>query len=294
MTLPGLKLMPMSNWRWRLRRALLYPDGVGQPARRSLPMRATLPLYNLLYASLPRRRSRADCRTEIALIPRRKLLYVAVPKAASRSLLYYLSAPPGQNAVGPAVIKQQPPADLLRARPELADYFKFTVVRNPWSRVFSAYRQKIQTDDPLITARLLKGRQGLAPNMPFADFVEWLGSEEGADAKADKHWLSQYRILGLAGPEPVRYDFIGKLERLPDDLDTLSARLGVSLAGVGHLLYSGAAESYRAAYTDRTAELVAQRYAQDIARFGYRFDGDESDGDESGATKDGVCTKRPS
>ena len=49
----------------------------------------------------------------------------------------------------------------------------------------------------------------------------------------------------------------------------------------GHLLYSGAAESYRTVYTERTAELIGRRYARDIELFGYRFDGAESDGGRS-------------
>ena len=91
----------------------------------------------------------------------------------------------------------------------------------------------------VIAARLINGRKGLFANMPFDEFVAWLCSEEGADEKADSHWLSQYEILGVQGPDPVCYDFIGRLERLSDDLDILAAKIGMPLSGVGHLLYSG-------------------------------------------------------
>ena len=252
-------------------------------------MRAGLAAYNVLDALVLRRKNRADYRTDVVLVPGRKLLYAAVPKAASRSLLHFLLGQHGRNEVGPAVIHKKSPQALLRARPEARGYFKFTVVRNPWSRVFSAYRQKIQSGDPFIAARLLKGRKGLSPDMPFAEFAAWLCSEQGADERADRHWLSQHKILGIEGPAPVRYDFIGKLERLSGDLDILSAKTGISLSGVGHLLYSGAAEGYRTAYDDRTAERVAQRYARDIELFGYRFDGAES-----GVKEAGVRTQQPS
>ncbi len=271
----------MPNKLWRLRSALLYPNGVGQPVRYGSVMRAGLSAYKVLDTLALRRKNRANYRSEKVLLPSRKLLYVAVPKAASRSLLHFLMGEQARGEIGPAIIYKKSTDALFRSHPEARDYFKFTVVRNPWSRVVSVYNQKIRSDDPLMAVRLMNGRNGLFPNMSFDEFVEWLCSEEGADEKADRHWLSQHKLLGMAGPEPVRYDFIGNLERLSVDLDTLSAKLGVPLSGVGHLLRSGATERYRTAYTDRTAELVAQRYARDIELFGYRFDGAESDGGRS-------------
>ena len=269
--------MPVPNTLWLLRKALLNPNGTGQPVRYGRAMRAGLLAYNALDTLVLRRKNRADYRSEKVLVPGRKLLYVAVPKAASRSLLRFLIGQQVKNEAGPAVIYEKSLEALFRIRPEARDYFKFTVVRNPWSRVVSVYNQKIQSDNPLIAARLMNGRTGLLPNMPFDAFVEWLCSEEGVDERADSHWLAQHKILGIGGPEPVRYDFIGKLERLSHDLDTLSAEIGVSLSGVGHLVRSGASERYRTVYTERTAALVAQRYARDIELFGYRFDGNEPD-----------------
>ena len=266
---------------WFLRNALLYPHGVGQPARYGALARAGLSAYDVLDTLVLRRKYRADYRSEKVLIPGRRLLYVAVPKAASRSLLHFLLGQRERNEVGPAILYKKSLQALFRIRPEARGYFKFTVVRNPWSRVVSVYRQKIRSGDPFIAARLINGRKGLFANMPFDEFVAWLCSEEGADEKADSHWLSQHEILGVQGLDPVCYDFIGRLERLSDDLDILAAKIGMPLSGVGHLLYSGAAESYRTVYTERTAELIGRRYARDIELFGYRFDGAESDGGRS-------------
>ena len=258
---------------WRLRSALLNPNGIGQPVRYGPVMRTGLAAYEVLDTLVLRRKNRADYRSEKVLVPRRKFLYVAIPKAASRSLLHFLMGRKGGNEVGPAIMYKRSLEALFRIRPEARSYFKFTVVRNPWSRVVSLYQQKIRSDDPIIAARILNGRKGLFPNMPFDEFIQWLCSEEGADDRANRHWLSQYRILGIRGADPVRYDFIGKLERLSSDLDTLAATIGIRLSGVGHTMYTGAAERYRSVYTDRMADQVAQRYARDIELFGYRFDG---------------------
>ena len=116
------------------------------------------------------------------------------------------------------------------------------------------YNQKIWRDAPFMAARLMNGRKGLFPHMPFNGFVEWSCSEEGMEEKADSHWLSH-------------------------DHDALANRTRVSLSGVGHLLHSGAAAHYRTVYTDRTAKLVVQHHMRDIALFGYRLDGSKSDGE---------------
>ncbi len=52
-----------------------------------------------------RRKNRADYRFEKALIPGRKLLYVAVPKAASRSLLNFLLGERAKSELGQAFVE---------------------------------------------------------------------------------------------------------------------------------------------------------------------------------------------
>ena len=135
--------------------------------RRSPLLRTALSAYRVLDLLVWRTASRADYRSEKVLIPSRRLLYVAVPKAASRSLLCCLLEQEGKNGVGPVRIYETTLEALFRVYPQARDYFTFTVVRNPWSRVVSVYNQKICSDDPVVAARLMNGRSGLFPGMPF-------------------------------------------------------------------------------------------------------------------------------
>ena len=63
---------------------MFYPNGIGQPAGHGPIVRAGLSAYKVLDTLVLRRNNRADYRSEKVLIPGRKLLYVAVMKAASR------------------------------------------------------------------------------------------------------------------------------------------------------------------------------------------------------------------
>jgi hypothetical protein len=64
-----------------------------------------------------------------------------------------------------------------------------------------------------------------------------------------------------------------RLEHLAADLAPVEARLGLSLAAaMPRANASDRPRDWRAAHDAGTAALVAEDCAEDIARFGYRFD----------------------
>jgi hypothetical protein len=65
-------------------------------------------------------------------------------------------------------------------------------------------------------------------------------------------------------------DFVGRFERLQEDFDEISRRLGRTPVALPRTNASRHA-AYTECYTPATAEIVAKRYARDIAQFGYRF-----------------------
>jgi hypothetical protein len=67
----------------------------------------------------------------------------------------------------------------------------------------------------------------------------------------------------------VLVDFIGRYENLAADYAVVKERLSLS-ADLPHTNRSSHG-SYRDYYTDETRAIVADRYARDIAHFGYRF-----------------------
>lgn len=214
---------------------------------------------------------------EIAVSDAFGFVYLAMPKVASRSLLWTLAD--ATRSRGGLLVTEGGWAELVRQTPARSAYFTFTFVRNPWHRVVSCYRDKIAGATDLAALHRIARYPGLYQRMTFRQFVEWLSSAAGRDDVSDVHWRSQARILrdqlGASG-----CDFIARWETLAADLGEIQTRLRLPSAPLVHLNRSHGEDhdrlasgyDYRRYYDRHTHELVAQRYADDITRFGYKFD----------------------
>mgnify|MGYP006275406345 CR=1 FL=1 len=193
-----------------------------------------------------------------------RLIAAPTPKVASRSLSIAF-----RDLEGGSLDKRHYlPRDLRNTFP---DHLIFSFVRNPWARIHSCWKDKIDNAISLGKLRILARFPDLRPFMPFEEFVEWLATPDGSDAVADRHWLSQVRHLDISGESNGICDFIGRLEALDDDVAEISRMSGVNLPPLGRRNQKGSPD-WRAAYSDRARRIVAERYAEDIERFGYRFD----------------------
>ena len=88
------------------------------------------------------------------------------------------------------------------SKDKIDNYKKFTVKRNPWERVVSCYNKKILNALSLARIAIIAQFDGLYPQMSFGKFIEWLCSGEGSDGNANKHWVSQYKIIYEESPMP--------------------------------------------------------------------------------------------
>ena len=145
-------------------------------------------------------------------------------------------------------------------------YYKFTFVRNPWDRLYSAYsylkdggwneKDKQWYQDNL---------NGVAN---FEDFViNWLSLER---LNSHIHFWPQSRFICDCWGKPI-IDELFYFESIGQDFQKIKERLG-SNAELMHTNRSRR-QSYKQAYTQKSIEKVAQLYATDIANFGYSFDG---------------------
>jgi chondroitin 4-sulfotransferase 11 len=149
--------------------------------------------------------------------------------------------------------------------------FKFSFVRNPWDRLVSWW------------SMIDNGRKTTAqpPNRFFgyvldraSTFEEFLTrcTDEVLDPDGRKAIFRNQIDYLLDDDGKVLVDYVGRFERLQQDFDVISRRLGrASVALPRHNASQHAA--YRGYYTPALAALVAERYARDIAHFGYRFEG---------------------
>jgi len=232
---------------------------------------ALLFAYRLLDSLVLKKASKADYGSEKYLMTGQKVLYVGVPKVATRSLLAAMDAATAESGQ-PGLFLETDVETVLRKYPDSSNYFTFTFVRNPWSRAASCYRDKIQNTDRIKSALHFNGRDGLEAGMSFEEFAEWLNTEAGSDDVADRHWMSQYRVLALDERELISYDFVGRLENLLGDYARLQELATVPLPPLSHRLKTQAPDEFKALYNERCVELIAKRYARDIELFAYSFD----------------------
>ncbi|WP_372921896.1 sulfotransferase family 2 domain-containing protein [Roseovarius sp.] len=232
-----------------------------------------------------------------------QVIFVHVPKTAGQSIeraflarlgeswetrQKYLLQPNDDPAVGPprmAHLTAPEYRDLGHVTPEQFDaYFKFGFVRNPWTRLASEYRFRRSSIRVSFRSWLLEQ----FPEPGFDDL--W------------RHVMPQSEYL-YESDGHAAVDFVGRFETLEEDYRAVTERLGAglpslrrvnsttnlgSLERLRHLgpfrgLRSVLAEALRKTfrpvparwqdyYDADTRAFVARFYAEDIERFGYRFD----------------------
>lgn len=140
-------------------------------------------------------------------------------------------------------------------RAQYAGYTKFAVVRNPWGRAYSWYRNVL--NDPLHRATLQ-----VPEGVSFAEFV---GTQVGRGLlRAQPYWL-----IDFAGR--IGVDVVCRFESIEVDFAAVCERLGVPAVALP-LLNPGDDHDYLARYDDRSRAIVAERYRAEIELFGYTFE----------------------
>ena len=211
------------------------------------------------------------------------VFYVEVPKAASSSVkkLLQLAEVGGDvqalRSLGGNMHKRYHSpiptlnASGLRIGDVNADprYFKFAFVRNPFSRLLSCYLDKIARprDEP---RRLKLGFDAVEP-VSLLRFLEAL--TEPAALLVDTHWMPQVYLLE---PERIDWDFIGRFERIDDDLRVVIERLTTLPAQQQTMRVDPHRTDSDARVAEMIgpaeAELIRHIFAEDFRAFGYATD----------------------
>ena len=167
----------------------------------------------------------------------------------------------------------QRPSAVLNDIRDLEKYFKFTFVRNPYTRTLSAYLDKILGNRP--EKRSIVKALGMAIDdykdidISFKRFLETLASMEGR--RMNEHFRPQALQSCCS---VISYDYIGKFENFEADLISLLQKLGRRDASAGMIKSvvhhkTNASVLFEQFYDLETRKLVKKIYAEDFALFGY-------------------------
>ena len=143
------------------------------------------------------------------------------------------------------------------------NYFVFTFVRNPLSRVYSCYKNKVK-NPKRADKKDIHCNSEFYYDMDFAAFVDTI--VKLPDDILDRHLRSQSWFL--CDDQGLLPDFIGKLENFNADWDIVSDRYG--LPKPIHWNKTGTSGKITDICTRASLEKLIQRYADDIRLFGYQ------------------------
>lgn len=141
------------------------------------------------------------------------------------------------------------------------NYFKFTVIRNPFSRVVSFYHYKQQIRHP---------PHNLSLDITFEDWIEkYKGYREIPH-------IHTSLCMGKSGKPVVSYwlDFIGRLETINNDWITICNKLKINPSDCP-LIHDKKSEHkpYQEYYNDKTRKIIQDYFTTDLKLFHYSFEG---------------------
>jgi hypothetical protein len=218
--------------------------------------------------------------TQISLVNR--YVYVEVPKAGCGTMKATLGgleaarkgpglvqrvqdAPHNRINATPFVKPFQLPSDMLEEVFTSPAYRRFTVVRDPASRVLSSYLEKIQQG--LKQSEVVVEALGIpASEITFTQFLDVIAAQDSREQ--DPHWRRQADHVGWG---IVDYDDAIHLE----NLDASWSRVG-ELTGIADLRETfycknstGASSRVDEYFTSELREKVRSIYSRDYEVFGY-------------------------
>jgi hypothetical protein len=141
------------------------------------------------------------------------------------------------------------------SREQYENYFKFTIVRNPWERAHSWYK------NVMIDELHLK-KMKISKEISLYDFFNSFKYKSGL--RAQTFWIKNYN-----GDIPL--DYIGRYENLANDFKKACNLMEIEPLKLPHEL-QGSAKNYQDAYDSKTRDLISKIYREEIELFGYSFD----------------------
>jgi len=158
-------------------------------------------------------------------------------------------------------IKRQIPPEVW------ANYFKFSIARNPWDRMLSLFYWENRRTPPPLAKKRFYHHLGVPfdelrdVRKSFAEFVKKGGWETN-----DRFYVIDNQLCA---------DFVIRYENLAEGLREVCKTVDIPITGLPQLK-SGMREKshhYSEYYDEETKNIVAERHNNDVRLLGYRFEG---------------------
>lgn len=213
---------------------------------------------------------------------RNHYVYTAVGKAANSTVKHHIyeleytgtrfktkSVHDRQSA--PLISPFQLPDHLMEEVFTSPKYYRFSVVRNPYSRLLSCYLDRIKPANsaPYRQLMLAMGKPA-GTQVSFAEFIETICKQK--PYYQNNHWRVQTSEICT---EAIHYDFVGKQESFAADMAQVWSHIAPgrqipNFAGENKApSITSASKHLGEYYTPELVEMVREAYREDFATFGY-------------------------
>ena len=206
-----------------------------------------------------------------------KFIFVHVPKAAGTTITEMFKNShklTGEKRLDPVPkIHHRGIEEILDKLPQCESYFKFAVVRNPFSRLVSGYTE-FKYDEHRENS---SGNWPWPTNMSqYNNFTEFCKDLPTSEWISDPHFVSQTSLLYKG--ENLAVDYVARQENLYNDLRVIADKIAVSdeylkehlklrSRQTGGRFYKG---HWSQQYNIETKRIIESVYQEDFKNFGYR------------------------
>lgn len=187
-------------------------------------------------------------------------IFIHVPKVAGTSI---------NHAIYGRTLGHYSAYEIMNKFPRLFDEsFTFSLVRNPWDRVLSAYRFAKQGKTE--SMGVYKPEQYQIPEFnTFESFIlNWL-AHKNVD-ELDFVFQTQSRFL-IDSRGELLVDYVGKLESINEAINYIESKINRRLI-IPHANKVDRKGSYHDFYTSQEMiDIVKEKYSRDIELFDYKY-----------------------
>ena len=233
--------------------------------------------------------------SETLLSDKFKLLYIATPKAACTTVKWWFAKLLGvDNLIRDNIFSAESDQELkihdtlpklfpqysnigeniLKDVLDNPNYLAFSFVRNPYSRIFSAWQSKLLLREPLQFCKYssfpfteLPYTKASEVAFAFEQFLEHINEFESQEF-CDVHWTPQFQHLMVGSLQNIK---VSKLEFPQDLLERLSRHLpsGIHSPLACKSINESLIPYSKNLLTKRSVELIRKIYAEDFHHFKY-------------------------
>ncbi len=140
------------------------------------------------------------------------------------------------------------------SREQYEKYYKFTMVRNPWARAYSWYKNVMRDD-------LHKKRLNITGHPSLNEFLRrYVGKDL---LRSQLYWIKDF-----SGSIPL--DYIGRFETLEEDFAVVAKAMGLDRISLPRII-KGSGKSCVEEYDEEGRRLVQKAFREEIELFGYSF-----------------------